>query len=205
MDRHQIDDQTLLDYAAGTLDAERRAAVERAVQADAELAATVRRYQMTAGTFATDDSVEPPAHVVAAAKAIVDREPLSDADRLFDAVRTVIASLVYDSRVQPASVRSTTTGAPVMLTFAVEDVSLDLQITPGDSSRPNDRRVIGQVSAESGAAPFELSVHTSAGERTLRQNISAESAFTLNLVAGRYEFRVSIDDRTVVIPDIDLT
>src|SRR5262245_34255792 len=94
--------EQILALAAGELDERSAAALQRQIQQSPETAEMLRRVQDTIQAMRTDDSTPPPAEVVARAKSIFARLHQPQRRGWLEGLREIIASVVYDSRLQPA-------------------------------------------------------------------------------------------------------
>jgi len=200
-----LTDEVLVDYAAGTLDENQRQAVEAALQEQPEARATVERYRTAAVAVATDDTVEPPAHVIEQARAIFQPAPRSAGRHWLDVVDAVVAKVVFDSRRQPAGTRVANTGRTVQVTYATDDVEVDLQASRSRGADGARWRVMGQFACESEQDELEYAVFAAGStEPVVEDTHGVEEPFTVELPSGRYEVRARIGGAVIVLPELVL-
>jgi hypothetical protein len=207
MTQSDIDEARLLAYAAGELDTAMAADVEAVLKASPELAATVARYRAVQAILRADDSVAPPAPVLARAKAIfpVRAEPAAPDHLLglFDTVRRVVAELTFDSGgAMPALAGFRGGGVSRQLVFEADGTVVDLQLEP-----PIDHeqrwQIIGQVETAAledglvvGLAPLDDE------GSALAVTTDTHGGFHLSALAGSYNIFVRIEDSLVVLPNL---
>jgi anti-sigma factor RsiW len=210
MTRPTITDEQLIAFAAGELTGQEAARVESRLATDAEAARLVALYRRVRERMNEDDAPEPPAETLARAKALFARRPTESGPGWLERLQSVIATLVYDSRLQPAAVRYDAADDRLQLTYETEEASIDLQAQrqePAGTQEVSKRwRLIGQVSSDSeleegleaallpagGAAPIAV---VEADERLI---------FTLDVESGLYDLRVRFADVIIVLPGIEI-
>ena len=115
-------------------------------------AATVAAYRAAAEAVRTDDAVDAPPRVLEKARAIFDpsRLPRRGLDRWFADLERTIASLIFDSRVQPVPVRLHPSGDEFQMTWQIDDAEVDLQATRVAPDRDEGPRWVidGQLTAD---------------------------------------------------------
>lgn len=203
MTKQPITNDQILAYAAGHLDAETAERVEAHLRRDAKAAKTVAVYRLAAARTAGDDTVAPPAEAIQRAKAIFRSRPAPAVPSWPERIEAVIASLVFDSRLQPMAVRHAERTGGFQLGFEVEDAEIDLRAERLGAAG-NRWRVIGQVSRD-GDRPeaLEISALPSGTTRPCLVEWADEHAmFTLELDAGSYDLRLSAPGSVIVLPGI---
>lgn len=204
MSSDEINNELLIAYAAGNLPQEDAARVESRIAHDAAAKATVARYRLAASVRQNDDTVEPPAGVVAKAKAIF-RPIAQPARSLRDAVQTVIARLIYDSRLQPAAVRAGDAQRRVQLTYAAEDIEIELQAERDLQSGGGRWRVTCQITGDELPQDIQIVISPAGVDQTVfERTIEGDEMFSLNLASGTYEIRANIGNAVMVIPEMVL-
>lgn len=196
--------EQLLALAAGELDEPTAAAIQQQVSQSPQLAEQVRRLQGAIRAMRSDDSVAPPADIVAKAKSLFSRlhQPLRR--RWLEGLREIVATLVYDSRLQPALAGYRSARQAVQLSYSAEGASLDLQVDAGTASE-DQRNVIGQVSRPSPSVPLRIQFYTSDSPQPVAECPVDESGmFSLSIGAGRYDMAVRADEWAVVVPDLQV-
>lgn len=188
-----IDSQLLIDFAAGILAPAEMKRVEALIASDPAAKATVQRYRLAAAVHASDDTVEPPVSVVARAKAVF-KPVVKPVGSLSDAVRTVLARLIYDSRVQPAAVRGSDAQRRVQLTYAAEDVELEFQAERDLSASAGQWRVMGQFVGDDAGQRVQITITPVGASQAVHETtIEGDETFSVNLGSGRYEVRATVE------------
>ena len=196
----RITDEELIAFAADELtgaDAER---VQAYLARTPEAARTVAAYRLAATRTAGDDTVAPPEEVAARARAIFRPPPAHERPTWPERLEAIVARLVYDSRVEPATVRFVDTGRSFQLRFETDDAEIDLQI------RPEGRwQLMGQLSADDAVGPVEIAA-VAAGTRTsvARARSDERTLFSLELDAGVYDLHLALPDRVIVLTGLRL-
>lgn len=212
----EITTEQLLSYAAGETAGVDPALIESYLRANPEAAATVARYRQVQRSVAEDDSVVPPDDVVCRAKAIFleQRQARSTGARLswLDRLDTLIASLLFDSRLQPAmGVRSSALLSDrVQLAFHTGDdpgIDIDLQAErlDEDEEGPGRWQVIGQVMAEADLANTPIAfVAPGTTEVVAEARADGSGMFELELPHGTFDLCLGLPARTVIVPNVEL-
>lgn len=204
---HGPSDELLIAYAAGELPESEAARVREALRHDGEARRLVELFLALRRTLAADDSQAPPEATLAKARAIFTRERVQTATprpSLLEAVDRIIASLLFDSRLQPAvGFRSAT--QLVRLTFDCPLGEIDLEVTD-DTVRGGEarRRIMGQMSTDDPArASLPLGLVATGTSSVVAETTSDEAGvFTLNVSPGCYDLCVRVGDRLIVAPEI---
>jgi hypothetical protein len=211
-DHKKITTDQLLAYADGELDPAAAEHVEAHVQSDPEASATVERYQRMRALTAADDSIAPPAEVVERARAIFQpRTRLERAGEWLRSLEETIASLVYDSRLQPAAVRYADASQRFQLTYEVDEVEVDLQFdraslgpAPRGDAGEQGWRVMGQVTSESSGSRQPVAIRRTDGEIVAETEIDERDMFAAELTPGRYDVLIGQGERAIRLSDIEL-
>ena len=211
-DRPKITTDHLLAYIDGELDASMASQVETNVENDPEAAATLRRYRQVRSLTAADDSIAPPADVIERARAIF--QPRTQGQRLGEWLRSLeetIASLTFDSRLQPAAVRYADTGERFHLSYEVDDAEVDLQFDRtqrGDEAKRDGERetwrLMGQITGESAMASQPFAIRRSGGEIIVDSEIDERDMFSAELPPGRYDVLIGQGESVICLTDIEL-
>lgn len=203
----EIDDERLLAYAAGELTAAEAAALAPLLDA-APARAAVARYRAVRAILHADDSVAPPAAVLARAKAIFPaRAAPREADHrlgLLTAARRLVADLTFDSGggLAPALAGFRGGGTSRRLVFEANGMVVDLQVEP-----PLDHeqrwQIMGQVETDilDGGLVVGLAPLDDEGA-AIAVTTDAHGGFHLSALAGRYNIFVRIEDAIVVLPNL---
>ena len=113
------------------------------------------RLEQMMGAMRADRSPEPPAHVLARAVALYDREPARSAPELgrwLAGLRQVLGRVVFDSLADPAVAGARGAGIARRLRFEAQGCELDLAV----ERRLGRFRILGQVAQTSGSATQTL-------------------------------------------------
>ena len=217
--REAYDREMLLAYAAGELSVQDAGAVEEFLARDHEARQFVALYRSVLETVARDESVEPPLKSIQAAKAIFDASAVKwtagTRPTWIDSLRQLAATLVFDSRVQPALAGYRGGSGGFELGFVSDAGEIDLQAEPAgdDPALPRSTprwRIIGQVSPNESSD--EQSIPAVAVALVNCQAMSADEAhladaddhgvFSIHAEPGCYDLHVRIGDTVVVIQDV---
>jgi anti-sigma factor RsiW len=198
----------LLRYAANELPEDRAALIEAHLARNPAAAETVARFRIAAETLARDDTVETPADAIKRGKAIF-RDRRAERPTLLDQIATVIASLVYDSRAQPALAGYRGGGSAFQLSFRSDLAEVDLDAEPLEAeepSSPDGWRIIGQINAAGDPAPFHVELSAAGANEPARRTAADEhGVFTILAPQGRYDVRLRSATCEVVLPGIELS
>ena len=207
--------EELLAYAAGELPPEEARRVEAAIATDPQAGRTVGLYRVAWRSTADDDSVAPPEETISRLKSLFQpRLQHGGRGRLaaewLQRLETTIASLIYDSRLEPATVRTTAAGiARFQMSFQAGEVEIDLQAEPIGSSDDGEAgvrwRLIGQVSTSGDARATDVAVSPAdADDAAAIARCDERGMFTIELPAGTYHLHLRINDGVVSLPGVDL-
>ncbi|TWT40458.1 hypothetical protein RAS1_41680 [Phycisphaerae bacterium RAS1] len=200
-------DSMLIAYLLGELTEAEAAEARRAIAADPELTATVARWGAILDAGRSDRSVAPPPATMAAARELFARRSArataSTAAGWLERLRRVIADCTFDSRAQLATVGLRGAADQYQLAYESELADVDLEVQRcGEQSA---RRVMGQVTLRTGAAPAAVLL-TEHGDPTVVTETTADEhgAFSLDIAAGCFDLLVAVGDECVVLPSIEI-
>lgn len=207
MSQPEIGDERLLAYAAGELDAAQAAAVKARLAVSPEQAATVARYQAVRAILRRDDSVAPPATVLARARAIFPAATATGPVQwlgLTDAVRRVVAELTFDSgRGQAPALAGFRGGDPARhLVFEAEGTIVDLHLEP---LADEDQRwlITGQVETGASAPGVVVGLIPELYDASaFAVTTDAHGGFHFTVAAGRYTILIRLPESVVVLPNL---
>jgi anti-sigma-K factor RskA len=209
MAQPRITTERLLAYAAGDLPADEARAIEAHLAGDPEAARTIATYRHAARQAATDDSTAPPAATVARSKRIArtlgetDRAPADWLTRL----QSIVADLVFDSRLEAAAVRDEVASTRVQLGFEANEIEVELQADREGEDTARPWRVLGQIDAdqESETIRAEIAITTSGTTDVVETSTTDERGmFSASLPDGRYDVHVRLRGTSIVLRDVDL-
>ena len=202
--------EQLIAYAVGELTPERAAEVAEHLARDREAAATVARYQQARSTFQADDGTDPPVHALARARAIFSPPRTESTPSWWEQLEQVLATLIFDSRLQPALAGYRGAGSGFHLSFESKPGMVDLEAEPIERSsasiaiRPS-WRLTGQIDAETPVSNMGVALVRRGSDRPAAQAVADEEGiFTLEAPPGRYDLYLRHDDSSVMLPDIEL-
>lgn len=193
----------VLAYAASDLNGDRVTAVERHLADHPADARLVAQYRLAAETYRTDDSVAAPASVLAAAKAVFKPQPAGAT--LLEHIEAIIARVIFDSRLQPAALRSAAQAERFQLSFATDDLEIDVQaerLTP-DDTKPPRWRLVGQVSGDTEIGPAQIALlPTEHAQPVASADADERGVFIIDAEPGIYDIRICIAEETIVLPSV---
>jgi anti-sigma factor RsiW len=201
--------QDLLAYAAGELSGEEAARVHKHLRTAPAGAETVRLYQTARHSLATDDSVAPPEAVATRAKSLFDRSRVAAAESLLDRAGAIVASLLFDSRLQPAAVRATTSSNRIQLAYEASAVDIDLVAEPaaeaGNGAAATTWRLMGQAATEDGCDGTTVAlIPAGATQPLMKTQTDEHGAFVFSDVpSGRYQLHLQLE-MTILVPTFEL-
>ena len=182
--------EELIAYAAGNMPPDQADLVSASVRSDPAAAAVVNAWRAVHRLVAGDDSVQPSSAALARAKAVFEQR--SSPTRVGTAIESWIsaidrfaARLIYDSRVQPATVRHGQPDDRLMLTFETDEGEVDVQAERlGASGR---WRIMGQIAGSSIAQRDVAAVACGSAQIAGRTVSDDRGGFTLDVPPGEYE------------------
>jgi hypothetical protein len=195
--------EELLAYADGELSDAAAGRVQDHLRSAPAAAETVRLYRLARRALASDDSVAPPATTAARAKALFDRLPAAAGAGLLDRVGAVVASLLFDSRLQPAAVRATT-ASRIQLAYEASAIDIDLVAEPTGGAATT-WRLMGQAATdESGDAMPVALIAEGASMPLMTTRTDEHGHFTFDDVpSGRYQLHLELQ-MTILVPTFEL-
>jgi anti-sigma factor RsiW len=201
MSKERVNDALLLAYAAGELDREAAARVEAHLSADAADAERVRLYRGVIETMRSDDSLAPPASAMERARAIFQVAP-ARRENWLDKLERVIATLIFDSRAEPALAGFRGADTAVQLSFESEIADVDLQLEQQDQPE-GEWLVMGQATARREQPVSSVALLPSDSvEPVAEVRPDPHGVFRLQAAAGKYRLAIRVGEQAVVLPDI---
>lgn len=195
--------EQLVALAAGELSPADAAALNDALAAQPDAAGDLAYLRRVIETMRADRSVSAPAEQIAEAMSIFKAKPaVSVLDWLSDLGRAV-ATLVFDSRVQPALAGFRRSAATVEfeLSFELGETEIDLQIH-APLAEDEGGRIRGQIHLMPPFENCEVALVRAGGELVGQARPDAEGMFVLEAPCGEYELLVRLADRVAVLPGI---
>ncbi len=195
----QFSNNDLIEYAEGRLADEKARAVEEWIAGNPSAQQLLESWRATRAICQADDSAAPPASLTAKLRSIFQATPIQQPESWFSKLQHVLASLTFDSRLQPLAVRNATAEL-VELSFEVDGIEIDLQCTLIDSDE--DRwDVMGQISSDDAttnrvslckADSHEPVVHAMVDDRGMFEMQFRQGSFTLIIETGNSAVRTPV-------------
>ena len=201
--------EQLAAYAFGELSGMEAAQIESAMRSTPSLAKSADRIRQLIATLKSDDTVAPSRFTIERVVAMfVDdgarpARTAPNGSSPLDHVRKVVATLVFNSRSQPALAGFRGAVGNVQMAFETDAGTIDLQIRPGKN--PRVWKVQGQISCEEVAGLIDAAaVEAHSGRHIDSVRVDEHGRFHLTLPAGLYELHLQVDDHVVVLPNLDV-
>jgi len=205
MPKNKATTEMLIAYAAGELDANAAAQVEAIIADSPADAARLAQIRETLATMLSDDSVAPRPEALARAKAIFRHEHAASLAGWWQQLERVVASLIYDSRAQPALTGYRGVGDAVQLSYESEIADIDLELSPVGAAKDAVWTVMGQVSTREPAATVAIVfVSRSQGGAKIEIKPDEHGLFTLRADAGEYDLFIRVADKVITVPQLNL-
>lgn len=206
MSRQSFSYEQLAAFAAGELSVAEVSAIREYLAADAAAASTVARLQLLLTTLRTDDSQAPPADMLERAKALFrERKQVLPGESWFDAIKQVVAELVYDSRPRLALAGVRGGSGSYQLSFESDLADIDLDVEPLGEPDADQRRLIGQVSPRSDEAATKVVLARPGTTAPVHIVEPDESGmFKLTTERGKFDVLVSLPEGLVVLPAVEI-
>lgn len=207
MDQIHPTTEQLAAFAAGDLTGTEAQSIRHALESSPKLKAAELRLRQIITTMQTDDTQAASAFVIERAVMAFAEQARRPAEAspqmsLLEKVRQVIATLVFDSRAQPALAGFRGTSAGYQLSYETEGGDIDLQVT--QSKDANLWKLTGQVALENKNLKGDVTaMFADTGRLAESANIDEHGRFRLTVPTGSYELHVSLVDRVIVLPELD--
>lgn len=200
MNHNKLPYEALIAYAAGDLSGEQAAWIERLLERSGEARKIVERYRQVSETFRSDRSGTPPARVIERAKRFFQSPgPGSATPKWFEVLQSLIATLSFDSRAEPALAGTRSADSDrVQLGFTCELGEIDLMLTRDDGAT----RVTGEVMTDVDG-PFDIAVFSQGDPAPVReQKTDGDGIFQFETDLAVFDLLVRIGDRTMQLKEI---
>ena len=201
--------QELIKYARGIISPEsaegRR--IEATLETDDEARDVVRIARLARHGLPTDESDIPSSAMIEKAQAIFDPSRLPGTiGRWLAGIDRVIASLTFDSRVQPATAGLRGTAAPsrIQLSYEAGDIDVEVQIERIDGET---WRLMGQIDGDDSGAERTVAITAAGSPTDILQTITADEhgMFSAEVATGNVDIHIQCGESAVTLPGIDLT
>lgn len=199
--------EQLLAFAAGDLPPDQAAAVETHMRHNPDAERTVRIFRLVRDAAGAAAGTNPPERTIAAAKALFrERGARAAAGQpgIFESLRQVLATLLFDSRAEPAYAGLRGAASGYQLSFESELGEIDLEVSAPQPGMA-ERQVRGQLSLSGPAAGITVAL-SAPGQFTpvTTTDADADGLFTLTAPLGRFDVLVASSDAVVVLRNIDV-
>lgn len=204
MSKSNLPFEKLLALAVGELSSAEAQATERQAAALPEAARILAHLRTTLSAMRGDDSVAPPAAVVARVKALFAKLAApQERTRWLERVEQAVAALIYDSRTQPALAGYRSAADGFQLSFESESADVDVEVAPLPEP-PGDRwRIMGQVSTHGDSPQVAIALARSGTFTPVAETVADEhGVFTLSAASGEYDVFLCVSGRVVILPKI---
>jgi len=194
--------QDLIDFAADRCRPDAAARAEAAVRTSPDARRTVALYKAVHHAVATDDSVAPPPDVVARAKARFNRQRSSVLARALASIDRVIATLVFDSRAQPALAGFRGTDLSVRLSFECDLGDIDLEVSGSGSC---ERSIIGQIHAHESMTDVRVGLTAPGMTEVIAEvSVDPDGGFELAAFAGVFDLSILVGESLITVPSLEI-
>ena len=170
--------------------------------ADASVAA-YRAVNAVLRVLQSDDSVEPPASVKAAAKRIFDRAPARAS--IAQSVRELVANLIFESRSGAAVAGYRGQAASTHLVYSSEAGEVDVRIEPDPKGADGARLVTGFLDADAMAPVMGRALPIGAGGMEVPIRAETGGHFALRLLPGPYRLEFDLGGMRLLIPRLEVS
>ncbi len=195
--------QLLLSIALNEGTPEDIASARARVEASPDLQASLLRLRAVLGAMRSDDTTMPSREVIERARQLAGAASPRDAS-ILGAVRTLIASLVYDSRVAPALAGFRGAGhSPRHMVYRCEAGQLDLSVT-GPHSPAQAWNVRGQFEGAREDSCVTVLAHPRDGGADGEASAPAGGDFVLALSSGQYDLDIRVGETVFRVECLDL-
>lgn len=202
MRRERIEFAEILALALGELDAHGVARCEALLGADPESTALLRRVRSAIKTMRNDDSVLPPATVLARVKQILAAS-MPVRPGWLDTLQQWVAGVLYDSRRVPALAGFRAAQDSVQLTYAVESAEIDVQIEPPAEGAAR-WTILGQLPGGVPVPAEACLLQADGGDLVASTWSDEHGVFRFQAAPGSYALAVHWDgDRAVRLEDLE--
>lgn len=197
----------LIAFAGGDLDGETARRLQQYIDQNSEAAATVARYQSALSRMQFAHYPDAPPSLIARAKQVF-RNTTTDSKASgatwFDQLGTVLAHLVFDSRLQPLAVRDRGGSDVVHLTYEAPGLDVDLRAERKSDSTPDGIwEVMGQVSDEREDPGVEIvAVDARTHQIVAKVSLDETSMFSIELPDGIYDLGVRGRSDVIILPEL---
>lgn len=191
----------ILALALGELDGPRAARCEALLGADPESLETLNRVRSALQVMRSDDSVMPPAAIVARVKQIFAAS-LPVRPTWLDTLQQWVAGILYDSRRAPALAGFRAAQESVQLTYAVDADEIDLQLEP-PSEGETRWTIFGQL-PQRASNQAETCLMNSGGDLIATTRADEHGVFRFKAAPGNYSLAIRWEsERAVRLEDLE--
>lgn len=205
--RDGIKVEKLISFAAGELSEKEAAEVASKIKNNSEAGRIVAAYINASEAFANDDSVAASETAVKRAKALFEKyqSTTKSVTSWLAAVDRFVASLIFDSRTQPAMAGYRGTAEAVRLSFECELGEIDIEIIPDNAGSTEKIKIIGQLSSDDAIDGVQVALTDSGTGAMVAETSTDETGmFVLSAEHGLYDLNLGISEKLVVVPNLEI-
>lgn len=202
MTEHPVAYETLIALALGEPLDHETDALRSHLAACPECQATIRLLQTARETTQLDAHALPSAGALARVRGLLPMAAKPAASP-FAGLRRVFGALSFDGRQAYAAAGLRGSSDSYLLSFTEGESALDLEIEPPADEAPAHWQVTGQFDSPDLTAPADIAV---IGGRATRALTSTDEfgLFSLAIEPGNYDILISLHDRVIVFPEVDV-
>lgn len=204
MTDHPVTYEELIAYALDDQASAASAPISAHVATCADCTATLSRLAMVRSTVQIDALGGPSTAALARVRGLITGNASAPQLSFSDSVKRVFAKLAFDSRQGYALAGLRGTADTYLLSYRVDGGSLDLQVEPPASLDGRAWQVTGQIElANHLSEPLDIAIIRSG--RTVAVATTDEfGVFAVDVAAGEYDVLVSLNDATIVFPEVEV-
>lgn len=194
----------LVAFAAGELDAEAAALVTKRLAQTPDGAARLSLARKFVDSARNDRTAAAPVELMQSARSIF-RAPPAPLSRALGDLRDLVATLLFDSRIEPALVGFRGADDGFQVAYAAEDAEVELDFNPVTEDLRDAWQMMGQVTVRTGGGRARVAVVPRGGSAAILELESDEhGVFSGKLAPGGYDVTITLADGVVRIPTLDV-
>ena len=205
MAAYDVTQADLMAFVMGDSSASDAARIEQAIAGSAALADEAARLRLIFRVLSSEAVNTPPDAVKQRVFSLLGERKSSLIESILSGVRAAIATLSFDSRAVPALAGFRSASEAVELSFESELGEVDLRLEPTMIQGVERWRAVGQLAATrepSGPATVSF-VRSDAAVEPICTTTDVHGAFQQQLEGGCYDVIIRLDDRALVLSDLE--
>jgi hypothetical protein len=166
--------------------------------------ATANRFAAVRATIELDRMPGPSISAIERVKGLMTAAPVvQQAFSPFSTLRRALASLTFDSRQAYALSGLRGSSDSYLLTYAHDDLELDVEIEPPATESESTWHLIGQLASDESLPSTEV---TALGGRGHSKTVTTDEhgVFSFALEPGSYDLLIDREQDVVIVPEIDV-